>query len=106
MLSEELLLDSPIADDDLSVEDAPVASDDYAIEGISFTVPEGFSRRECFILRQALYMLSDANDPTYADLNFIFRRNEHRIHQIARRLISTVGANVPVVIGPSAFRRA
>ena len=78
---------------------------DEAMPGISFMIPEGFSRRECFILRQALYALSDAIDPAQADLQFIFRRNEHRIHQVARRLMNSSRAGTPVIIGPSAFKQ-
>lgn len=79
--------------------------DDEAKPGISFMIPEGFSRRECFILRQALYALSDAIDPAQVDMQFIFRRNEHRIHQAARRLMNSSPIGTPVIIGPSAFKQ-
>lgn len=84
---------------------ASAAADDEAMPGISFTIPEGFSRRECFILRQALYALSDAIDPAQADLQTIFRRNEHRIHQIARRLMCGSRVGTPVIIGLSAVKQ-
>lgn len=107
MLFEELI-DAPVFDDDMVEEEAVLdsAAEEEEIEGIAFTVPEGFSRRECFILRQALYKLSDSSNPVATDLNYVFRRNEHRIHQIARRLISSTGGNATVVIGPSALRNS
>lgn len=83
----------------------PSASDDDATDGIAFTIPEGFSQRECFILRQALYKLSDADNPLGGGIQHIFRRNEHRIHQIARRLIGSTAAGATVIIGPAAIRR-
>ena len=96
--------DVAFADDD-EVAHASAAEDDYIMPGISFTIPEGFSRRECFILRQALYALSDAIDPAQADLQTIFRRNEHRIHQLARRMMTGSRAGTPVIIGLSAVKQ-
>jgi hypothetical protein len=73
-------------------------------DGVEFTLVEGFSRRKCIVLRQALYMLSEDADPQ--DLTAIYRRNEHRIHQVARRLISSGFSDTPVIIGPWSFRTA
>lgn len=92
------------ADNDTTLS-APLVESNQVVEGIAFAVPEGFSRRECFILRQALYALADTNDPTNADLDFIFRHNEQRIHQVARRLMSSINPNTRVVIGPSSLRK-
>lgn len=83
--------------------DAPVMND-TSIDGIEFTLAEGFSRRKCVVLRQALYMLSDDADPQ--DLSAIYRRNEHRIHQVARRLVSSGFADGPLIIGPWSLRSA
>lgn len=76
--------------------------DDTTMDGVSFTIAEGFSRRQCIILRQALYQLSEDADPQ--DLHSIYRRNEHRIHQVARRLIGSGLTDVPLIIGPWSFR--
>lgn len=74
------------------------------VDGVEFTLAEGFSRRKCIVLRQALYMLSEDAEPQ--DLHAIYRRNEHRIHQVARRLISSGFSDAPLIIGPWSFRNA
>jgi hypothetical protein len=71
-------------------------------DGVAFTLAEGFSRRKCIVLRQALYLLSDDADPQ--DLDAIYRRHEGRIQQVARRMLNSTLADKPLVIGPWAFR--
>ncbi len=71
-------------------------------DGVAFTIVEGFSRRHCLVLRQALYLLSEDADPQ--DLHAIYRRNEHRIQQVARRLINSGFTDTPIIIGPWSFR--
>ena len=78
--------------------------DESNFDGVTFTLAEGFSRRKCVVTRQALYMLSEDAEPE--DLGHIYRRNEHKIHQVARRLISHGFTEVPLVIGPWSFRQA
>lgn len=104
--TSEALADDLAVMDEVAASDAQAEDDEDDIGGIAFTVPEGFSSRECFILRQALYKLSDADNPNDTRLAHIFRRNEHRIHQIARRLMSTTAANATVIIGPAALRKS
>ncbi len=72
------------------------------LDGVVFTIAEGFSKRQCLVLRQALYMLSDDTDPQ--DLNAIYRRNEHRIQQAARRMINSGFSESPLIVGPWSFR--
>ncbi len=61
-------------------------SNETGLDGVAFTLAEGFSRRKCIVLRQALYLLSDDADPQ--DLTAIYRRNEYRIQQVARRMLN------------------
>lgn len=77
-------------------------SNETDLEGVAFTLAEGFSRRKCIVLRQALYLLSEDADPQ--DLDAIYRRHEYRIQQVARRMLHTSMAGKPLVIGPWAFR--
>lgn len=77
-------------------------SNELGLEGVAFTVAEGFSRRKCIVLRQALYLLSEDADPQ--DLAAIYRRHEYRIQQVARRLLNTGQTDKPLVIGPWSFR--
>lgn len=79
-----------------------LAINETTFDGVTFTIAEGFSSRKCIILRQALYLLSEDVDPQ--DLHTIYRRNEHRIQQVARRLISAGFNEVPLIIGPWSFR--
>lgn len=79
-----------------------LASIEPGLEGVAFTVAEGFSSRNCIVLRQALYLLSEDAEPQ--DLVAIYRRNEYRIQQVARRLLNAGQADMPLVIGPWAFR--
>lgn len=72
------------------------------LDGVAFTLAEGFSRRKCIVLRQALYLLSEDADPQ--DLLAIYRRHEYRIQQVARRMLNGGATDVPLVIGPWAFR--
>lgn len=77
-------------------------SNEPGLEGVAFTVAEGFSRRKCIVLRQALYLLSEDTDPQ--DLAAIYRRHEYLIQQVARRLLNSGQAEQPLVIGPWSFR--
>ena len=77
-------------------------SSDNGLDGVAFTLAEGFSRRKCIVLRQALYLLSDDADPQ--DLDAIYRRNEYRIQQVARRMLNSALGDKPLIIGPWAFR--
>lgn len=77
-------------------------TNEIAHDGVTFTLAEGFSRRKCIVLRQALYLLSEDADPQ--DLDAIYRRHEYRIQQVARRMLNTSLPDKPLVIGPWAFR--
>lgn len=77
-------------------------SNENAVDGVAFTLAEGFSRRKCIVLKQALYLLSEDADPQ--DLDAIYRRHEYRIQQVARRMLHSSMADKPLVIGPWAFR--
>lgn len=77
-------------------------SNEPGLDGVAFTVAEGFSRRKCIVLRQALYLLSEDTDPQ--DLAAIYRRHEYRIQQVARRLLNSGPRDKPLVIGPWSFR--
>lgn len=79
-----------------------LACTEPSVDGVAFTLAEGFNRRKCIVLRQALYFLSEDEDPQ--DLAAIYRRHETRIQQVARRLLSNGAADAPLVIGPWAFR--
>lgn len=77
-------------------------SNEIDLDGVAFTLAEGFSRRKCIVLRQALYLLSEDADPQ--DLDAIYRRHEYRIQQVARRMLHSSLADKPLIIGPWAFR--
>jgi hypothetical protein len=79
-----------------------LTSNEIDLDGVVFTLAEGFSRRKCIVLRQALYLLSDDTDPQ--DLNAIYRRHEYRIQQVARRMLNSALGDKPLIIGPWAFR--
>ncbi len=79
-----------------------LACTETSLDGVAFSLAEGFARRKCIVLRQALYFLSEDDDPQ--DLGAIYRRHETRIQQVARRLLNSGAADVPLVIGPWAFR--
>jgi len=79
-----------------------LVSNEPGLDGVAFTVAEGFSCRKCIVLRQALYLLSEDADPQ--DLAAIYRRNEYRIQQVARRLLNSGQAGMPLIIGPWSFR--
>jgi hypothetical protein len=102
LFEPELLLDD--AENDLSSSGEDETSADIeSIEGIAFTIAEGFSKRDCFIQKHALYKLSGSLSPQ--DLRYVFNKNEHRIHQVARRVAGDFPRGSTIVVTAADVRR-
>jgi hypothetical protein len=71
-------------------------------EGVAFTVPVGFDRKQCIVSRDALFYLSASRNDE-AELFNIFQRFEDRIYRVAQRLI-IAGAPTPLTLNVWSFR--